>query len=1768
MNLSLSALKLMFVTSLLLGLLDTRTAAAVTSQIAAGASHNVALKSDGTVWTWGANGSGQLGNGSTLDSPIPVQVNTLSGITMVAAGGVHSVALKSDGTLWTWGYNGAGELGNGTTTNSSTPVQVLTGVKVIAAGFFHTAAVKNDGSVWTWGNNSSGQLGVGTYTNSTRPVKVSSLTGATALAAGLFHTAAVTSGGIVWCWGSNNFGQLGDGTITDSTIPVKVNELVGATALAVGYYHTVAVKSDGTMWGWGYNGYGQLGNGTWTNSSVPIQLNGLTTVTAIAAGIYHTVALLIDGTAQSWGANESGQLGNGTRVASNTPVTASHLELLTKIAAGSNHTVVLKSDGTVWSWGDNGNGQFGNGATSHSSVPLLVNGLDTVTAVAGGGYHSVAVENNGTVKDWGANSSGQLGTGTHTDSSPPVLAHNIHGVVKIAAGGGHTVAAETGGTVWTWGENSSGQLGEGTTTGSDNPVLVNGLTDVTAVAAGTDHSVALKMDGTVWAWGYNLFGQLGNGTKIDSPTPVSVTGLTDVTAIAAAGNRTVALKGDGTVWFWGIKDNGTMSGYLKPVTMSNLTGITAVATGFYHILALKNDGTVWAWGTNDYGELGNGVLTSSKTVPVMVSGLTGVVAIAAGGWHNLAVKSDGTVWAWGTNGFGELGNDSGTSSSLPVQVNGLSGVVSVAVGDYHSLSLNLDGQVHAWGWNEYGQLGNGYIASLPQQAFINTDTNPPVNGTLTVTASNASISLAWSGFSDAMSGLSGYKLVFATDQYPVNCAVGTTVYSGTDTRFVHYGLTNGNSYYYRICASDKAGNVSSGATAVAKPLSTLGVSVTTTTLPGGVTGAAYNQTLAASGGTAPYSWLVTSGNLPTGLTLGAGGVISGIPTTAGTATFTVQATDKGGLTATQALGIIVIAPPSVTTTTLPGGVTGTAYSQTLAASGGTAPYSWLVTGGNLPSGLILGAGGVISGIPTTAGTATFTVQVTDKGGLTATQTLGIIVTSSIITRSNVALAANGGSATASTTYSPTSYPIAALNNGDRKGLLWGAGGGWNDATSGVYPDWAQITFNGPKTIDEIDIFTVQDVFTSPIEPTATQTFTKYGITAFDIQYWNGSAWVTVPGGSITGNNLVWRRITFPAVTTDRIRVQVNASLAGYSRIVEIEAYTTTGTVINNPPTIILTSPTTGATFTAPAAINLTATAADDDGTVSKVDFYNGATLLSSATTAPYRFTWNNVAVGSYSLTAVAYDNSGAITTSAAATVVVNSAITPPTITTTTLPGGVIGAAYSQTLTASGGTTPYSWSVTGSLPSGLILDNGGVISGIPTTVGTATFTVQVTDKGGLTATQALSANVTSSIITRTNVALAANGGSATASTTYSTTSYPVAALNNGDRKGLNWGAGGGWNDATSGVYPDWAQITFNEPKTIDEVDVFTIQDVLATPIEPTSSQTFTKYGITAFDIQYWNGSGWVTVPGGSITGNNLVWRRITFPAVTTDRIRVQVNASLAGYSRIVEIEAYTTTGIVINNPPTITLTSPTNGATFTAPAAINLTATAADVDGTVSKVDFYNGATLLSSATSAPYSFTWNNVAVGSYSLTAVAYDNSGAVTTSAAATVTVNPASSGARSNVALAANGGIATASTSYSTTSYPVAALNNGDRKGLNWGAGGGWNDATSGVYPDWAQITFNEPKTIDEIDVFTLQDVLATPIEPTSSQIFTKYGITAFDIQYWNGSAWVTVPGGSITGNNLVWQKITFPAITTDRIRVQVNASLAGYSRIVEIEAYSTR
>ncbi len=203
-----------------------------------------------------------------------------------------SLALKSDGTVWAWGDNQYGELGNGSTTNSNVPVQVtgLTGVMAIA--FLSGYGIEGDGTVWAWGDNQYGELGNSSTANSSVPVQVSGLTGVAAIAGGLYHSLALKADGTVLAWGYNVDGELGSGSNTSSSVPVPVNSLSGVTAIASGGDTSLALKNDGTVWSWGYNADGELGNGINTNSNVPVQVKSLTGAVAIAGGFYHSLAAL------------------------------------------------------------------------------------------------------------------------------------------------------------------------------------------------------------------------------------------------------------------------------------------------------------------------------------------------------------------------------------------------------------------------------------------------------------------------------------------------------------------------------------------------------------------------------------------------------------------------------------------------------------------------------------------------------------------------------------------------------------------------------------------------------------------------------------------------------------------------------------------------------------------------------------------------------------------------------------------------------------------------------------------------------------------------------------------------------------------------------------------------------------------------------------------------------------------------------------------------------------------------------------------------------------------------------------------------------------------------------------------------------------------------------------------------------------------------------------------------------------------------------------
>jgi hypothetical protein len=340
----------------------------------------------------------------------------------------------------------------------------------------------------------------------------------------------------------------------------------------------------------------------------------------------------------------------------------------------------------------------------------------------------------------------------------------------------------------------------------------------------------------------------------------------------------------------------------------------------------------------------------------------------------------------------------------------------------------------------------------------------------------------------------------------------------------------------------------------------------------------------------------------------------------------------------------------------------------------------------------------------------------DSANATSTSASLTQVMNAPVKGTNVALASNGGIASASSAYS-AGYGVAGVNDNRRAGVSWGNGGGWNDGTPSAFPDWVQIRFSGQRTINQVVVYTVQDNYSNPVEPSDSTTFTLYGLTDFDVQSWNGAAWVTL--GSVRGNNLVKRTVAFDPVTTDRIRINAIGSKDGvWSRITEIEA----------------------------------------------------------------------------------------------------------------------------------------WSPTPTGPQ------------------------------------------------ETNFALAGNGGVASASSMFNA-AYAPAGTVDGDRAGVRWGNGGGWNDGTMKTTPDWLQVAFSGAKSIDRIVVYTVQDNYAAPLEPTDEMTFTKYGLTDFDVQGRSSRGaWVTLA--SVAGNRLVKRTVTFAPFTTTAVRIVAKKSADGtWSRITELEAW-------------------------------------------------------------------------------------------------------------------------------------------------------------------------------------------------------------------------------------------------------------------------
>ena len=325
------------------------------------ANHVAAVKTNGTLWTWGSNKTttnvlaGCLGNGTTVDYSSPVQVGALTNWRNVACGYSFTAAVKTDGTLWTWGIGSTGQPGNGSRGYYSSPIQVgaLTDWKQISCGTNWAVAVKFDGTIWSWGAGANGNLGNNTNNvNYSSPVQIGALTNWKQVSAGSAHHMAIKTDGTLWGCGYNSYfttnggGQLGNGTTVNYSSPIQIGSLNTWAQVATGNAHTVAIRTNGTLWAWGLNNVGQLGNNTITAYSSPIQIGSLTNWKRVAGGYLQTIAIKTDGTLWTWGYSNSGELGNNTSRNYSSPVQIGALTTWKQIG-GFNQISIAIADGYI-----------------------------------------------------------------------------------------------------------------------------------------------------------------------------------------------------------------------------------------------------------------------------------------------------------------------------------------------------------------------------------------------------------------------------------------------------------------------------------------------------------------------------------------------------------------------------------------------------------------------------------------------------------------------------------------------------------------------------------------------------------------------------------------------------------------------------------------------------------------------------------------------------------------------------------------------------------------------------------------------------------------------------------------------------------------------------------------------------------------------------------------------------------------------------------------------------------------------------------------------------------------------------------------------------------------------------------------------------------------------------------------------------------------------------------------------------------------------------
>lgn len=653
----------------------------------------------------------------------------------VAFGGSHVLEIRG-GELWGWGRNNLYQLGLGDINGRTTPTRIGNASDwiTVSATEFSSMGLKANGTLWTWGYNIYGQLGLGHNSPVVEPTQVGTDSDWISACIGGSTGYGIKSNGTLWAWGHNDQGSLGIGNNISNNSPVQVGTANNWAFIDANGGHAFAIKTDGTLWGWGTNHYGALGDGTLVDRNSPVQVGSLLdTWKYVSTGAFGTLGITSNGTLWAWGTNNYDQLGLNSVSYTLTPLQVGFQSNWVMVSTRNRSSFGVKSDGTLWAWGDNTYGQLGFGNTNPAIVPTQ-SGIDYNWVFVSAGTNShVRVRADGALFTVGRNEYGQLGDGTTVDKNLEVLINTLTVWQSASSNLNFTVALKSDGSIWGWGGNSNGQLGQGNNNFNySNPTRIGNSNDWSQIAAGGNHVMAIKSDGSLWAWGRNSNGELGIGSYSGTNVPVRVGSANDWISIAPGYSHSYALKSDGSLWATGDNSQGTLgngtfgSSSNVMVRVGSSNNWVGISSGDYFAVGMQVNGSIWSWGSNSFGQLGQGNTNNVHTPTQIGSGVTWK-QVAANRRHMIAIQANGTLWACGENSDGRLGDGSTIQRTSLVQIGSDTNWMRAAPGGFHSMALKANGSLWAWGNNSLGQLGIGnntnslvpvQVVAEPQNVFL------------------------------------------------------------------------------------------------------------------------------------------------------------------------------------------------------------------------------------------------------------------------------------------------------------------------------------------------------------------------------------------------------------------------------------------------------------------------------------------------------------------------------------------------------------------------------------------------------------------------------------------------------------------------------------------------------------------------------------------------------------------------------------------------------------------------------------------------------------------------------------------------------------------------------------------------------------------------------------------------------------------------------------------------------------------------------------------